>query len=609
MATRGVGEVNPSVSLWRVRLPAIGHRLKRLIVGETPLRRPVQNEPLSYPWERSYPERIDWRAELPAKPLFAVLDEAAEAHPNSPCIHFMGRVYKYRDVAKLVSKAAKGLQELGVTKGTRVGLLLPNSPFFVIFYYAILKAGGTVVNYNPLYAEAELIRQANDSDTRIMVTVDLEAIYPKLASVLEQTPISKVVVCPIADGLPLRYRALFTVLRRNEIAAVPDDVKHIRYSRLIENDGGFQPVAVEPAEDVAVLQYTGGTTGEPKGAMLSHASLYINARQARMWFPDLIPGQERIMGVLPLFHVFAMTVVMNAGMLCAAELILLPRLKMDTLLKTIVKRRPTLFPAVPTLFAMISEYDGAAKRDLSSLKYCLSGGAPLSPEIKHRFERLTGCTLVEGYGLSEAAPVVTCNPFTGANKTSSAGLPLPGTVVEICSLKQPGKLMRTGEQGEICIRGPQVMKGYWRRSADSADTLAGGRLHTGDVGYLDEDGYLFIVDRIKELVLVGGYNVYPRMVEEAIGAHPAVLEVAVCGVPDARFGEKLKAYVCLREGETLSGGSIRVYLKDKLASFEIPRSFEFKDSLPKTMIGKIDKKALLAGGKPTAEGALEATAV
>jgi len=270
-----------------------------------------------------------------------------------------------------------------------------------------------------------------------------------------------------------------------------------------------------------------------------------------------------------------------------------------------------VFPGVPTMFAMISDYDGAAKRDLSSLKYCLSGGAPLSPEIKHRFETLTDCTLVEGYGLSESAPVVTCNPFVGANKVGSAGLPLPGTVVEITSLKQPGRLLPLGERGEICVRGPQVMKGYWRRSSDNADTLADGRLHTGDVGYLDEDGYLFIVDRIKELVLVGGYNVYPRMVEEAIGGHPAILEVAVCGIPDPRFGEKLIAFICLREGETLSGGSVRAFLKDKLASFEIPRSYEFKDSLPKTIIGKIDKKALLAEPAPAdpGNGALNSPAV
>jgi len=609
MATRDVDEINPTTSLWRARLPAIGQRLKRWIVGDAQPGRTGQTP--GYPWESSYPESIDWRASLPVKPLFALLDDAAEAHPNSPCIYFMGRTYKYREVAKLVSKAAKGLQDLGVTKGTRVGLLLPNSPFFVIFYYAVLKIGGTVVNYNPLYAEAELIRQSNDSDTRIMITVDLEAIYPKLARILEQTPISKVVVCPIADGLPLRYKALFSVLRRNEIAAIPDDENHIRFSRLIDNEGTFKPVEVDPAEDIAVLQYTGGTTGEPKGAMLSHASLYANACQARIWFPDLVAGQERIMGVLPLFHVFAMTVVMNAGLHCAAELILLPRFKMDTMLKAIVKRRPTVFPGVPTMFAMISDYDGAAKRDLSSLKYCLSGGAPLSPEIKHRFETLTDCTLVEGYGLSESAPVVTCNPFVGANKVGSAGLPLPGTVVEITSLKQPGRLLPLGERGEICVRGPQVMKGYWRRSSDNADTLADGRLHTGDVGYLDEDGYLFIVDRIKELVLVGGYNVYPRMVEEAIGGHPAILEVAVCGIPDPRFGEKLIAFICLREGETLSGGSVRAFLKDKLASFEIPRSYEFKDSLPKTIIGKIDKKALLAEPAPAdpGNGALNSPAV
>jgi len=353
-------------------------------------------------------------------------------------------------------------------------------------------------------------------------------------------------------------------------------------------------VTIDPTLDVAVLQYTGGTTGTPKGAMLTHANLYANTMQTVMWFSKMQAGSERILGVLPLFHVFAMTVVMNAGISQGAELILLPRFRLDTVLQTIHKRRPTLLPGVPTMFAAINGYKRLEKFDLSSLKFCLSGGAPLPMRVKEEFESLTGCKLVEGHGLTETSPVVTVNPLFGAYKEKSVGLPLPRTIVEITALDDPLRVLAPGATGEICIRGPQVMAGYWRRLDETATTTAGGRLHTGDVGHMDEEGYVYITDRAKDLILVGGYNVYPRMVEEAILRHPAVEDVAVCGIPDDYRGETVKAFIVPRRNHTLTMGDLKAFLRDKLAPFEIPRSIAIRATLPRTLVGKIARKELVA---------------
>jgi long-chain acyl-CoA synthetase len=547
-----------------------------------------------YPWEAVYPEDLDWRAEIPVKPLHAVLDDAVARFPDNGCVQFLGKKYSYRDIDRLVGCAAKGLQGLGVGKGVQVGLFLPNCPYFVIFYYAVLKVGGTVVNINPLYAEEEVLRQLRDSETRTVVTLDVRSLHPKLLAVMEQAGLEKVIVCRMADALPFPQNTLFTLLKRREIARIPVDGRHVSFRTLIANDGRFQPVTIDPQRDLALLQYTGGTTGAPKGAMLTHANLYANTMQTAMWFARMDIGRERILGVLPLFHVFAMTAVMNAGISQGAELILLPRFRLDTLLQTIHKKRPTLLPGVPTMFAAIIGYKQLEKYDLSSLKFCLSGGAPLPMRVKEEFERLTGCTLVEGYGLTETAPVVAVIPPFGLYKERSVGLPLPQTIVEVTSLDDPLRVLPVGVTGELCVRGPQVMAGYWHRPEETAATMAGGRLHTGDVGHMDEEGYVFVTDRIKDLMLVGGYNVYPRMVEEAILRHPAVEDVAVCGIPDDYRGETVKAFIVLRPEQKLTLAELKAFLRDKLAPFEIPRSIAFRKTLPRTLIGKVSRKELIA---------------
>ena len=343
-----------------------------------------------------------------------------------------------------------------------------------------------------------------------------------------------------------------------------------------------------------MLQYTGGTTGVPKGAMLTHANLAANRAQVTRWTPELRMGQEVVLGVLPLFHVFAMTVVMNLAIEAAACMILLPRFDLTQVLKTIHTKKPTLFPGVPTIFTAINNFAHTDKYDLSSLEVCISGGAPLPVEVKAAFEGRTGCTVVEGYGLSESSPVVTCNPLVGANKPGSIGLPLPGTTIEVHDLENPERRMPQGAKGEICVRGPQVMAGYWNRPEETAEVLRNGLLRTGDVGYLDEEGYVYLVDRLKDVILCKGYNVYPRNIEEAIYAHGAVAEVTVIGIPDPLRGQSPKAFVRLKEGESLTEDELRAFLGPKISPVEIPREIEFRDELPKTMIGKLSKKELVA---------------
>ncbi len=545
-------------------------------------------------WLKAYPENIDWQAEIPVKPLYALLDDSVDRFPQNPFLDFLGKKYSYGEVGDMVRRAAAGFQKLGVGKGTKVGLFLPNCPQFVVCFFGILKAGGTVVNYSPLYAEDQLLHQIEDSQTDIMVTLNLEALYPKMKAMLEKTRVKTLIIGTMPEVLPFPKSLLFPLVKRADVADVPDDSRHVAFAQLLNNDGTFEPVTIDPASDVAVLQYTGGTTGVSKGAMLSHANLYANTVQGALWFEGLEMGRERMMGVLPFFHVFAMSVVMNLSVYIGAEIVMHPRFELEPVLKDLSKKRPTLFPGVPTMYTAINHHPDLASYDLTSIKFCLSGGAPLPVEVKQRFEELTGASLREGYGLTESSPIACANPIAGVSKEGSVGLPVPGTSIFITDREDPTKILPQGEDGEICIKGPQIMLGYWGRPEDTAETIIEGRLRTGDVGYMDEQGYTFIIDRMKDLILVGGFNVYPRHVEEGVYQHPAVEECTVIGIDDDYRGQSVKAFIKLKEGHSLTSEELLAFLQDKLGKHEMPRHIEFRDELPKTMIGKLSKKELVA---------------
>ncbi len=536
----------------------------------------------------------DWCGGNYDRPVFGCLDMAVARFPDRPCIDFLGRRYTYAEIGALVDRAAEGFRRLAVGPGVRVGLCLPNTPWSVICYYGVLKAGGTVVNYNPLYAERELVELVDLSGTEIMVTLDLRVLYPKVAALLGRTCLRHVVVCSMRDSLPWYKRLMFALFRRSALARVPDDDRHVPFARLVDNSGDGVPPAIDPRSDIAVLQFTGGTTGLPKAAMLTHANLMANTWQVHCQVGGIEDGRERLMGVLPLSHVFGMTLVMNLGIASGSELVLVPRFDAEDLLKTLHRRRVTILMGVPTIFTAINACESLEEYDLSSLKYCVSGGAPLPETVKRRFDELTGDRLVEGYGLTECSPVVAVNPFDGGDKTGSVGPPLPDTVIEIRDPDGDRALLPQGERGEVCVNGPQVMAGYWEQPEESAETIIDGRLHTGDVGYLDEDGFLFLVDRIKDVIMCSGYKVFPSRVEDAIRMHEAVMETAVIGVPDDYRGETPKAFVRLHDGRVLTDGALKAFLKDKLSPIEMPEFIEFREELPLTAVGKISKKALAA---------------
>ncbi len=550
-----------------------------------------------YPWLKSYPEGIDWHEHFLAKPLYLALDESAYRYPDQVALEFFGKTYTYKKLKEMTDRVARGLQAMGVGPGTKVGLFMPNCPQFVMAYYAILKVGGVVVNFNPLYSTHEVEHQIRDASVEFIFTVNLQNIYPKLVPFLEGTPLKKIIVCQFQEAMSLTMRTLFTAAKKKDIAHPPKDDRHVAFNDLLAHDDLVVSPRCDPYKDIAVLQYTGGTTGVPKGAMLSHANLYINAQQCNRWMKGLEPGNETLLAVLPFFHVFAMTVAMNFAIGNGFRIIVHPKFELKRVLDDISKKKPTIMPGVSTLYATIANNKQVGKYDLSSIKMCISGGGPLPIEVKENFERITGCALVEGYGLTESSPVTNCNPLFGRQITGSIGLPFPETIMEVIDKDDKTTIMKTGEIGEICIRGPQVMLGYYNKPEETANVLRNGRLHTGDLGYVDEDGYFYIVDRLKEMIIVGGYNVYPRNVEEVLYKHEAVAEAAVIGLNHPTRGQMIKADVVLKEGKKVDESELKSYMKGKMSAYAVPHEIEYREALPKTPIGKIMKKELVAEEK------------
>ena len=550
------------------------------------------------PWIKSYPEGIRWEFDLEPASLPTLLKDAVDRYADKTCLNFLGKRTSYAQLYEQVCAAAAGFQRLGVGPGIKVGLYLPNCPQFVIAYYGALMAGGTIVNYSPLYSERELLAQVEDSETDIMVSLDLKALYPKMEKVFRESRLRQMVVGSLVDILPFPKNLLFALFKSGDVATVNWDQNHTRFKDLLSHGRHPAEVAIDPKKGVAVLQYTGGTTGTPKGAMLTHANLYLNTSQILAWSSDLKPGEERIFAALPFFHVFAMTAILNFGISAGAELILMPRYETEEAAKLIARNRVTRMAGVPTMFRALLDHPQAGKALFRYMEACISGGAPLPADLALKFEQVTGCRLVEGYGLTEASPVLTVNPTDGSGKPGSIGLPLPGTEILILERDDPSKVMPLGEVGELGARGPQVMTGYWNNQTETDDVLKGDVLLTGDLGYMDEDGYSYIIDREKDLILVSGFNVFPRVVEEALYEHPAVSEATVIGIPHEYKGEAPKAFVALLPGhEALTSEKILEFLEPRLARHEIPIELEIRDSLPKTLVGKLSKKELVAEEK------------
>lgn len=530
---------------------------------------------------------------FPPRLLTDLLDKAVYHWPQRTAIDNFGRTWTYADLAQLARRAARGLQDRGLGKGDRIGLCLGNSPYHLVLYFAALRIGAIVVNVNPLYTTFELDTLIRDAGIKMIAVPEVRFVHENVVAVARAAGAETIIVCRMADILPPLQRLGFMLLRRKDHIRITDPSLHLEMRELLKNPAPFDPVEVIP-DDVAVLQYTGGTTGLPKGAMLTHANLAANSAQMLAHFGGMPEEQQRTLGILPMFHVFALTCVLNYSIETGAELVLLPRFEMKPVLASIKRKPPTQFFGVPTIYIAFNMLPENQVPSLARVRCCISGGAPLPLEVREAFERRTGARVVEGYGLSEASPILTCNPLLGLVKENSCGPCFPGTRIEVRDPGSPQHLRATGERGEVMARGPQVMKGYWNRTKETEATFYDGALRTGDIGYLDEDGYLFLVDRIGDLILCGGYNVYPRIIEDAAYHYPDVVEAIAIGIPDDYRGQSPKLFVKLAPGSPLTPDGLLEFLATRLSKIELPTEIEIRESLPKTLIGKLSKKELVA---------------
>ncbi len=549
-------------------------------------------------WNRNYLHPVKWDQQFPALALHDMFFQSAERMGRAAMADFMGRKYSYAEMAATVRRVARGLQDKGIGKGDQIGLFLPNVPQYIAAYYGALAAGATVVNFSPLYTVDELAHQVADSGTSILITVSAAALLPTAMKVLDNSSLKELIVGSVSEALPKAKGWAYRLFKRNEIAALPSDSRVSSYAELIANIGDYAVQPCMPEKDIAQLQYTGGTTGTPKGAMLSHQNITANARQINMLDPHSRNNQpngpldDRILGVLPFFHVFANATVLNRTVENGGEIVMLPRFEAKAALAAITRTKVTSLPGVPTMYQALLDCPDLGKTDFTSLRACISGGAPLAAELKERFETLTGAVVIEGYGLTESSGVVSCNPYEGRNKIGSIGQPVPGTNIKLVDKEDPSKPAPKGEPGELTFSGPQVMCGYWNRPDADAEVFLGTDLRTGDVATIDDDGFIHIVDRLKDMIAVGGFKVFPSQVEDILYKHPAVKEALVIGVADAYLGEIPRAFVTLQDGATQDGAALTVWLNPKLGKHERVQGVTVMDNLPKTMIGKLDRKAL-----------------
>lgn len=548
----------------------------------------VEGSEVNRIWLKNYDPHAKPELQYPEEPLFRILENTAKRYPEKVALDFIGKTIPYREVDELSDRIAGFLRSMGIKKGDRVIVDLPNTPHYIISYYGILKAGGVVVQCNPLYTKRELRYIAENSEARIAFAI--ENAYPNIKPLLEEGLIEELIVCRIEDYLPGLLAFLYRL--KKEKVNVESGNGVIFWKEAVSHPPSKERPDIDPREDVAVFQYTSGTTGLPKAVMLTHFNLVANAMHVVSWLPDA-SEKDVFLGALPYFHVYGMTTSMNAPIMLGCKIVLIPDPRdVPRILKSIQKHGVTVFCGVPTLFNAINQHPDTPKYDLRSIRACISGSAPLPIEVKREFERITGGKLVEGYGLSETSPVTHANPINGVNKEGSIGIPFPNTVAVV--VDEEGRILPIGEVGELTIKGPQVMKGYYRMEEETRKVLINGWLLTGDMARIDEDGYFFIVDRKKDVIIAGGYNIYPREVEEVLYEHPAVVEAAVVGVPDPYRGETVKAYIVLKpeyKGK-VTEEEIIAFCRERMAAYKVPRMVEFRDELPKSAVGKILRRIL-----------------
>ncbi|MET3196341.1 long-chain-fatty-acid--CoA ligase [Bacillus sp. OAE603] len=543
------------------------------------------------PWVSQYPEQIPTTLESDFELLPIYLKKTATEYPDKKALNFLGREMTFKEIYVQSLRFANYLRNLGIKKGDRVAIMLPNSPQAVIAYYGILFADAIIVQTNPLYTERELEYQMNDSGATAIICLDL--LINRVHSVKNNTKLKHIFVTSVRDYLPIIKKVLYPLSKQPKAPKIPKDPSIHQFNYIMKISA---PVELEltntSVDDVAILQYTGGTTGFPKGVMLTHKNLASNTLMSEKWLYKSRKGEEKILTVLPFFHVYGMTACMNLSIMCAYEMIIIPRFDASLMLEAIKKYRPTLFPGAPTMYIALLNHPDLSKTDISCIHSCLSGSAALPVEVQEQFEKVTGGKLVEGYGLSEASPVTHSNFLWDRRVSGSIGVPWPSTDAKIVSM-ETGEELPVREIGELIVSGPQVMKGYWNRPEETAATLKDGWLYTGDLGYMDEDGFFYIVDRKKDMIIAGGFNVYPRDVEEVLYEHEAVQETVVIGVPDPYRGETVKAFIVLKEGKTVTENELDEFSRKYLAAYKVPRQYEFRKELPKTAIGKILRRQLV----------------
>ena len=545
-------------------------------------------------WLSQYPDEIPDRLHYEQKNLAQLFEEAVQKDPKKSAIYFLGKKMTFSQLHQDSLKLSSYLIELGLKRGDRVAIMLPNCPQAVISFYAVLLAGGVVVQTNPLYTERELEYQLNDSEATMIIALDL--LYPRVVKMKALTKIKHVVITSIQDYLPFPKNIIYPFIQRKQ-QKISVDVSHTETTHLFKRIIDESSPAVCNAEgisdeDIAILQYTGGTTGFPKGVMLTHKNLVANATMCSHWLYRCRYGEEKVLGIIPFFHVYGLTTVLVLSVLQNYEMVLLPKFDAKTTLKTIHKQQPTLFPGAPTIYIALLNHPDLAKYNLSSIDSCMSGSAPLPVEVQEQFEKLTGGKLVEGYGLTETSPVTHANFLWKERIPGSIGVPWPDTDAKILSF-ETGKEAAVSEVGEIAVKGPQVMKGYWKQPEETEAVMRDGWLLTGDVGYMDDKGYFYVVDRKKDIIIAGGYNIYPREVEEVLYEHEKIQEAVVVGVPDPYRGETVKAYIVLKNGVRCTEEELNEFSRKYLAAYKVPRLYEFRNELPKTAVGKILRRALI----------------